>query len=327
MKRREFITLLGGTAMWPLAAGAQQPPAMPVIGVLGSASAGAYTQRLTLIRQALAEAGFTADRTVAIEYRWAEGQLDRLPALAADLVRRKVNVIIATGGLQASRAAVSATSTIPIVFSTDGDPVKQGLVASLNRPGGNATGITVFSALLTAKRLDLFRELVPKAKAFGVLVNPTAAQAPEQIRDAEESARLLGLEIRVLNVRSDVEFEPALTALAGVHDAALLVSADPLFIARRELLVAAANRHAIPAIYGRRDFTAAGGLASYGPNVAELYRLMGTYVGRILKGEKPADLPVAQPTKFELVINLKTAKALGLTVPLHIQELADEVIE
>jgi putative ABC transport system substrate-binding protein len=300
---------------------------MPVIGVLGSASATAYSERLILIRQGLAEAGFIEGHTVAMEYRWAEGQLDRLPALTADLVGRKVNVIIATGGLQASRAAISATSTIPIVFSTDGDPVKQGLVASLNRPGGNATGITVFSASLTAKRLDMFRELVPKAKVFGVLVNPTAEQAPEQIQDAENSARSLGLEIRVLSVRSNAEFEPALTALTGMRDAALLVSSDPLFVARRETLVAEANRHAIPAAYGRRDFAAAGGLVSYGANLAEPYRLMGTYVGRILKGEKPTDLPVAQPSKFELIINLKTAKALGLTVPDKLLALADEVIE
>jgi putative tryptophan/tyrosine transport system substrate-binding protein len=319
------MSLLGGAAAWPLAARAQQ--AMPVIGVLGSASAAAYSERLTLIRQALAEAGFTEGRTVAMEYRWAEGQLSRLPELAADLVSRKVNVIIATGGLQAPRAAMSATNTIPIVFSTDGDPVKQGLVASLNRPGGNATGITVFSASLTAKRLEIFRELVPKAKVFGVLVNPTAAQAPEQIQDAEEGARSLGFEIRALNARSDAEFEPALTTLAGVRDAALLVSADPLFIARRETLVAVTNRHAIPAIFGRRDFAAAGGLASYGANVAEPYRLMGTYVGRILKGEKPADLPVAQPSKFELVINLNTAKALGLALPDKLLAIADEVIE
>jgi putative ABC transport system substrate-binding protein len=326
MRRREFIALVGGAAAWPLAARAQQS-AMPMIGVLGSGSPATYSERLTLIRQALAHAGFAEGRTVAIEYRWAGGQLDRLPALAVDLVGRRVDVIIATGGLQAPRAAMSATSTIPIVFSTDGDPVKQGLVASLSRPGGNATGITVFSASLTAKRLDVFRELVPKAKVFAVLVNPTAAQAHEQIQDAEETGRSLGLEIRVLNARSDAEFEPALITLSGVRDAAVLVSADPLFIARRETLVAVANRHAIPAIYGRRDFAAAGGLVSYGANLAEPYRLMGTYVGRILKGEKAADLPVIQPTKFELVINLKTAKALGLNIPDKLLALADEVIE
>jgi putative tryptophan/tyrosine transport system substrate-binding protein len=326
MRRRDFIAGLGGAAAWPVAVYAQRP-AMPVIGVLGSASAAAYSERLTLIRQALAEAGFTEGRTVLMEYRWAEGQLDHLATLAVDLVGRKVDVIIATGGLQAPRAAMAATTTIPIVFSTDGDPVKQGLVSSLNRPGGNATGITVFTVSLTAKRLDTFRELVPKAKVFGLLVNPTAAQAAEQIQDAEETARLLGFEIRVLNARTDAEFEPALSALSGVPDSALLVSADPLFIARRETLVAVVNRRAIPAIYGRRDFAAAGGLVSYGANVAESYRLMGNYAGRILKGDKPADLPVAEPTAFELVINLKTAKALGLTVPPSLLARADEVIE
>jgi ABC-type uncharacterized transport system substrate-binding protein len=331
MNRRAFISALGGAAAahlstWPLAARAQLP-AVPTIGVLGSASAAAYSERLTLIRQALAELGFTEGRTVAMEYRWAEGQLDRLPALAVDLADRKVNVIVATGGLQAPRAAMAATSTIPIVFSTDGDPVKQGLVSSLNRPGGNATGVTVFTTSLTAKRLGIFRELVPKTKVFGVLVNPTAAQAREQMQDAEDGARSLGFEIRVIGARSDTEFEPALATFAGVPDVALLVSADPLFIARRETLVAAVNRHSIPAIYGRRDFAAAGGLISYGPNVAEPYRLMGAYVGRILKGEKPADLPVAQPTKFELVINRKTAKMVGLSVPDRLLALADEAIE
>ena len=327
MRRRDFIAAFGGAAAtWPLAARAEQP-GMPMIGVLGSASPTSYVERLTLIRQALAEAGFTEGHTVAIEYRWAEGQLDRLPALAVDLVGRKVNVIIATGGLQASRAAIATTSTIPIVFSTDGDPVKQGLVSNLSRPGGNATGITVFSASLTAKRLDVFYELVPKTKLFGVLVNPTAAQAEEQLRDAEESAHSLGLETRVLNARNEAEFEPALAALSDVAHSALLVSADPLFIARREALVAVANRHGIPAIYGRREFAATGGLASYGADLAEPYRLMGSYVGRILKGEKAGDLPVIQPTKFEFVINSKTAKALGIVVSPSLLAIADEVIE
>ena len=300
--RRQFIAGLSGTALaWPLAARAQQP-AMPVIGVLGSASATADKERLKLIGQGLAESGFTEGRNVAMDYQWAEGQLDRLPALAAELVGRRPNVIIATGGLQTPRAAMAATSTIPIVFSTDGDPVKQGLVASLNRPGGNATGITVFSASLTAKRLELFRGVVPAAEVFAILVNPTAGQAAEQISDAQASARVLGLEMRVVNARSDAEFEPALAALAEVRNAALVVAADPLFLARRDALVSAANQHQIPATYGRRDFVVAGGLMSYGANLAEPYRLMGVYAGRILKGEKPADLPVQEPTKFELVL-------------------------
>jgi putative tryptophan/tyrosine transport system substrate-binding protein len=327
MTRREFITLLGGAAAaWPLAAHAQQP-AMPAIGVLGSASADVYRERLTLIRQGLAEAGFSEGRNLAIEYRWAEARLDRLPALAAELVGRRVSVIVATGGLQAPRAAMAATSTIPIVFSTDGDPVQQGLVASFNRPGGNATGITAFTAALTAKRLDILRTLVPKANVFAVLVNPTAMQASEQMKEAQDSVRSLGFDLRVLHARSEADFDPALATLGGVQNVALLVSADPLFNARRQILIASANRYAIPAIYSRREFAADGGLISYGGSGSAPYRLMGTYVGRILKGEKPADLPVAQPTKFELVINLKTATELRLDVPDKLLALADEVIE
>ena len=327
MRRREFIALLGGAAAaWPLAARAQQP-ATPVIGVLGSASADVYRERLALIRQGLAEAGFSEGRNVAIEYRWAEAQLDRLPVLAAELVGRRVSVIVATGGLQAPRAAMSATSTIPIVFSTDGDPVQQGLVASFNRPGGNATGITAFTASLTAKRLDILRTLMPRANVFAVLVNPTAMQASEQTKEAQDSVRPLGFDLRVLHARSETDFDPALATLGGVQNVALLVSADPLFNARRQALIASANRYAIPAMYARREYAAGGGLISYGGSGSAPYRLMGTYVGRILKGEKPADLPVAQPTKFELVINLKTAARLGLKVPDKLLALADEVIE
>jgi putative ABC transport system substrate-binding protein len=284
-------------------------------------------ERLTLIRQGLAETGFTESRTVAIEYRWAEGQLDRLPSLANELVARGVNVVVATGGLQAVRAAMTATNTIPIVFSTDGDPVRQGLVSNLNRPSGNATGITVFSASLTAKRLEVFREIVPKTKIIGVLINLTAEQAAQQTRDAEEAARSLGLQPHVLEVRSDLDFDQVLGDFSKLIDVALLVSADPIFIAGRGKLVATANRYRIPAIYGRRDFAAAGGLASYGANLEEPYRLMGTYVGRILKGEKVANLPVVQPTKFEFVINSKTAKALGITISPSLLAIADEVIE
>jgi putative ABC transport system substrate-binding protein len=300
---------------------------MPVVGVVGSGSPAAYAERLTLIRQGLAETGFTESRTVAIEYRWAEGQLDRLPSLANELVARGVNVVVATGGLQAVRAAMTATNTIPIVFSTDGDPVRQGLVSNLNRPSGNATGITVFSASLTAKRLDVFREIVPKTKIIGVLINLTAEQAAQQTRDADEAARSLGLETHVLEVRSDLDFDQVLGEFSKLIDVALLVSADPIFIAGRGKLVATANRYRIPAIYGRRDFAAAGGLASYGANLEEPYRSMGTYVGRILKGEKAANLPVVQPTKFEFVINSKTAKALGITISSSLLAIADEVIE
>jgi putative tryptophan/tyrosine transport system substrate-binding protein len=330
MRRRDAIGILGGAAaaslLRPLATRALNA-AMPVIGVLGSASASAYGERLTFIGQGLADSGFTEGRNVAMDYRWAEGQLDRLPALAAELVDRRADVIIATGGLQAPQAAIAATRTIPIVFSTDGDPVKQGLVASLSRPGGNATGITVFSASLTAKRLELFRALVPAATVFAILANPASAQAADQIADAQASAQVLGFELRVLSVRSEAEFEPTLAALAETGDAALVVTADPLFIARRNALVDAANQHRIPASFGRREFVTGGGLMSYGANLAEPYRLMGAYAGRILKGEQPSGLPVQQPTKFEFVVNLKTAKALGLTIPQSILQLADEVVE
>jgi putative ABC transport system substrate-binding protein len=300
---------------------------MPVIGVLGSGDAETYADRLALIRQGLSDTGFTEGRNVALEYRWAEGQLNRLPALAADLVGRRVSVIIATGGVQPSLAAKAATGAIPLVFSTDGDPVRDGLVASLNRPGGNATGVTVISALLTTKRLDILRELVPKTNIFAVLVDPTGVQASEQINDAEEAARVSGHHIRVLHASSESEFEPAIATLVGVANAAFVVAAHPLFNARRETLVAAANRHAIPAIYGRGDFVVAGGLVSYGADLSQVYRQVGAYAGRILKGEKPADLPVAQPTKFELIINLKTAKAQGLEIPAKLLALADQVIE
>jgi putative ABC transport system substrate-binding protein len=327
MRRRDFISFLAGlAASRPIVAHAQHA-GMPVVGVVGSGSPAAYVERLTPIRQGLAETGFTESRTVAIEYRWAEGQLDRLPSLANELVARGVNVIVATGGLQAVRAAMTATNAIPIVFSTDGDPVRQGLVSNLNRPSGNATGITVFSASLTAKRLEVFREIVPKTKIIGVLINSTAEQAAQQTRDAEEAARSLALETHVLEVRSDLDFDPVLGDFSKLTDVALLVSADPIFIAGRGKLVATANRYRIPAIYGRRDFAAAGGLASYGANLEEPYRLMGTYVGRILKGEKIANLPVVQPTKFEFVINSKTAKALGINISSSLLAIVDEVIE
>ena len=326
MRRRAFLRLLSGAAALPLTARAQQP-AMPVIGVLGSAAAAAYTERLNLIAASLEKNGFVKDRNVAIEFRWADGHLDLLPALASDLVAHKVNIIIATGGLQAARAALSATRTIPIVFSTDGDPIQQGLVASLNKPSGNATGITTFTASLTTKRLEIIHELLPRAKIIGALVNSTATQAEEQLRDAEYAVHARGLEFRVLNVSGEADFEPVLSTFGGVQDSALLVAADPLFIARRELLVAVANRQRIAAIFGRRDFASAGGLISYGADLSEPYRQMGVYVARILKGDKPGELPVVEPTKFDLVLNLKTAKALGIAVPPTLLTLADEVID
>jgi putative ABC transport system substrate-binding protein len=325
MRRREFISLLGGAATWPLAAHGQQTTAL--IGILGSGSPRTYADRLAAIRHGLKETGYVEGRNIAFEYRWADSRLDLLPALAAELVDRRVRIIIATGGSPAPLAAKAATTTIPIVFSTDGDPVKEGLVASLNRPGSNATGITVLTTALSAKRLEIFRELVPKAEVVGVFVNPTSAYGREQARDAEEAGHALGQRIHVVNVSSESEIEPAFTTLANLRIAALMVTASPLFVARREQIVRRAQHHAIAAIYGRREFAAVGGLISYGAHLAELYRQLGIYSGRILNGEKPAELPVVQPTKFELVINLKTAKALGLETPPRLLALTDEVIE
>ncbi len=327
MRRRDFISLLAGIAACRPKVAHAQHAGMPVVGVIGSGSPAVYAERLTLIRKGLEETGFTESRTVAIEYRWAEGQLDRLPSLANELVARSVNVMIATGGLQAVHAAMTATNTIPIVFSTDGDPVRQGLVSNLNRPSGNATGITVFSASLTAKRLEIFRQIVPKTKIIGVLINLTAEQAAQQTMEAQEAARSLGLESHVLEVRGDLDFDRVLGDFSKLADVGLLVSADPIFIAGRGKLIATANRYRIPAIYGRREFAAGGGLASYGANLEEPYRLMGTYVGRLLKGERVANLPVAQPTKFEFVINSKTAKALGITISPSVLAIADDVVE
>jgi putative ABC transport system substrate-binding protein len=331
MRRREFMTLIGGAAaipalLWPLAAGAQQP-ALPVIGFLGSASAAPIAHFMAAFRQGLGESGYAEGRNVAIEYRWADNQYERLPALAAELVRRQVNVIVASGGPVAAMAAKAATSTIPIVFTASSDPVKLGLVASLNRPGGNVTGSGMFTAELEPKRLELLRELVPTARVIGALVNPGRTDAEAQSRDVQAAGRTLGLEVIILPASSAPDIDTAFAGLAGRGVAALVIGADPFFLARREQLVALAARHAVPAVYMNREFPAGGGLASYGANIAEGYRQAGIYAGRILKGEKPADLPVVRPTKLELVINLKTAKALGLDVPLSIQQRADEVIE
>jgi putative ABC transport system substrate-binding protein len=326
MKRRQFIAVVGTAAAWPWAAARAQQP-VPMIGFLGSGSAEIYAERLIEIRRGLAEAGFFEGRNVTIEYRWAEGQLNRLPRLAADLVDRKVVLIIASGGSPAPAAAKGATTTIPIVFTTDGDPVKDGIVASLNRPGGNATGMTTLTASLTAKRLEIFRDVMPSADAIGMLVNPASIQAPEQVREAEEAARALGQRVRVANVSKESDVEPAFVSLAQMRVTGLMVAADPQFNAWRQQIVALARRHGIPAMYGRREFVADGGMMSYGANLNEQYRQIGGYIGRILNGEKPADLPVLQPTKFELLVNLKTAKALGLAIPESFLLRADEVIE
>jgi putative ABC transport system substrate-binding protein len=325
MKRRELLTLLGGAAAWPLTARAQQP-AMPVIGFLDSRSPDALTDRLRGFRQGLKETGYAEGDNATLEYRWAENQMDRLPALAADLVRRRVVVIVASGG--AALAAKGATTTIPIVSITAEDPVKLGLVTSLSRPGGNLTGINFFNSELAAKRLELLRQLVPTASRVAVLVNPTDATNTETtLRDLEPAAHAVGLQIRVLNASTSREIDLAFEDIAREKSDAVFVAQSPFLNARRVQLVQMAARHAMPGTYAGREFTEIGGLMSYGSNIADAYRQVGVYTGRILKGAKPADLPVVQASKFELVINAQTSRMLGLTVPHTLLATADEVIE
>jgi putative tryptophan/tyrosine transport system substrate-binding protein len=325
LKRRELISLLGGAAVsWPLVSRAQQP-LIPVVGFLSGRSPAESAGVVAAFRKGLSDTGYAESENVSIDFRWAEGQSERLPALASELVHRPVDVIAALG--ESGPAAKAATTTIPIVFGIGGDPVEAGLVASLNRPGGNITGATFLTAVLGAKRLGLLRELVPGAPVVALLVNPNTFVGQVQIRDVQDAARALGQSLVVLDGGTDERIETAFAALAPQHVAALLVGADPFFDTRRERLVALASQHRMPAIYQFREYAVAGGLMSYGTSITDMYRLVGLYVGRVLKGEKPADLPVMQVTKFELVINLATAKALGVKISDNLLSLADEVIE
>jgi ABC-type uncharacterized transport system substrate-binding protein len=325
MRRREFIAFVGSTAaVWPLVASAQQPT-MPVIGFLRSVSLADATNLVTAFRQGLKESGYVEDQNVAIELRSAEGHLDRLPALVADLISRPVAMIV--GNLNAALAAKAATTTIPIIFGTGSDPVRDGLVASINRPGGNITGVMFLITELGAKRLDLLRQLVPKATLIAMLVNPGSIDTEAERRDVQAAAQRLGQQLIILDASSDRDIETSFATFVQRGAGALIVGAGAFLFSNRERLVALAARHALPAIYADPEDAVAGALMSYGPSIVDAYRQIGIYAGRILKGEKPADLPVVQSTKFDLVINLRTAKALGLTVPPTLLATADEVTE
>jgi putative ABC transport system substrate-binding protein len=324
MKRREFIAGLGGAAAWPLAARTQQA-AVPVIGVLDQ---GAFNERrrplIEAFRRGLAETGFVEGRTVAIDYRWAQGHYDELPALAANLVRRQVAMIVTLGGTSAATAAKAATQTVPIVFTVGTNPLEYGLVANLARPGGNVTGFTFMQKEMMPKRMELLHQLVPAATSIGYLFHPTN---PSEIEEVQNAGRILGLRVLTIGAAQESDIEPAFAEMAQQHAGAMIVSADTLLLSSVEQVATLATRHGLPACFAQREAVMAGGLMSYGPSLSAHFREAGIYAGRILKGEKPADLPVQQPTKFEMVISLKTAKALGLTVPPTLLALADEVIE
>jgi putative tryptophan/tyrosine transport system substrate-binding protein len=326
IQRRTFIAGLGAAAAWPLAARGQQTR-VPVVGFLNASSLSPFAHLVAAFHEGLNETGYIEGRNLAIEYRWAEGQLDRLSELAADLVRRQVSVIAVTGGEPGPQAAKAATQTIPIVFIANGDPVREGLVAGLNRPDGNATGVTIFGGDAVAKRLQLMHDLMPKAATIAYLTNPNNPNAEIEMSAAQAAARSLGLQIHVFSASDVGGFDAAFAAMVQQRASALVVASDALFFWQRDQLVSLAARYGIPAIYYLREIAVAGGLMTYGNNLADAYRLAGVYVGQILKGAKPADLPVVQSTKFEFAINLTTAKALGLTVPLALQAAADEVIE
>jgi len=326
MKRRDFITLAGTAVAWPLAARAQQP-ATPVIGFLRNTDAASSEQLVAAFRQGLAENGYVEGRNLTIEYRWADNHDDRLPSLTADLIRQNVAVIVAGGGTVVALPAIAATKTIPIVFELGGDPVKMGLVPSLSHPGGNVTGVALFANVVGPKRIDLLHELVPKADVIGVLAYPNNPTAEGEVKQLQEVTRPFGIRLEVLNARTNDEIDLAFATLLQSKGGGLIVLANPLFVGRRDQLVALAARYAIPVIYPFPSFVKAGGLMSYGESLTEAFRQLGIYTGRILKGEKPADLPIMQPTKLELVINLKTAKALGINVPPKLLAIADEVIE
>jgi putative ABC transport system substrate-binding protein len=325
MRRRKFITLVGGAAAWPFVARAQHS-AMPAVGFLNSGSAQAQAQVAAAYRRGLGEAGFIEGKNVSTEYLYADGRYDRLPQMAADLIGRNIAVILA-GGPPAARAAKNATSTVPIVFTSGDDPIRADLVSSLNHPGGNITGVHIFFTGLEAKKLGLLRDIIPQGGPVAALVNPSFPTVDIQTAELRSAAKALGQDIQIVNATNEQELDAAFASMAQSRINALLVGADPFFASRRDQIVSLASRHAIPAVYEQRAFTTAGGLMSYGTNITDAYRQAGVYAGRILRGEKPGNLPVVQSTKFEFVVNLKTAKALGLTFPAGILAIADEVIE